>query len=230
MDFKSGLDSGNGTLASPYKTVSRALKASRSSPGAKRTILLRAGMHHLSETIALDGRDNGLTIQNYNGEAAWLSGGVPLKTSWTKWKPDVQSASCEAQCQKEGHCCTGTTSSYQHPSCAMGCLISAAGATTLDECVSSCHAADNKCESTFHDLKLNMCGSCPTGCDASDGVGECLEGCRIAFGVGGPNIWVTTVDWEEQGGVDAIEGLFSLAPHARFTRARWSAARQSRSA
>ena len=32
--------------------------------------------------IALGAADSGLTITNFEGEEAWLSGGVPLATAW----------------------------------------------------------------------------------------------------------------------------------------------------
>ena len=99
-----GSDSGDGSSAHPFLTVARAVAASRAVAADKknRTILLRAGVHHLSQTIALDTRDNGLTVQNYEGEEAWLSGGVPLHTEWKRWQPagGEAAASCEAQCKK----------------------------------------------------------------------------------------------------------------------------------
>ncbi len=215
-----GSDAAAGTEAAPFRTVSHAVTASRHAKNA--TILLRAGVHFLSETIALTIEDSGLTIQNYECEEAWLSGGIPITTSWSKWPtaaPATPPPSCEDQCKAEGHCCEGMVSSYQHPSCAMGCAMASGGAKDLAECEATCHAADGQCQFTFHDLELQMCANCPDGCDASDGVGECLEGCRIAFGVGGPNIWVTTLP--SDAGIDAVEGLVTLEPHARFTRARW---------
>ena len=220
-----GSDSSSGTKAKPFATVGHAVSAARGAT-ANGTILLRAGVHHLSGTIALTAADSGLTIQNFECEEAWLSGGVPVSTNWTKWQPASAAAaaaapSCEDQCKAEGHCCEGAVSSYQHPSCAMGCLMATSGgAKDLDECEAGCQSADGQCEYKFKgSLELQMCESCPKGCDASDGVGECLEGCRLAFGVGGPNIWVTTL--ASDAGVDGIDGLFTLEPHARFTRARW---------
>ncbi|KAH8069413.1 hypothetical protein JL721_5975 [Aureococcus anophagefferens] len=38
----------------------------------------------LRATLELDGRDSGLTLSNYENEAAWLSGGVPLATTWAR--------------------------------------------------------------------------------------------------------------------------------------------------
>ena len=116
VDPLKGKDSAAGSLASPFATVARALEATRSDGGAQAaggsgnaTISLRAGVHYLTETIALGHRDHGLTISNYNGEAAWLSGGIPLTTSWTRWvngshpKPKT----CQDGCVLAGHCCTG---------------------------------------------------------------------------------------------------------------------------
>lgn len=67
-----------------YETVAAALKASRASakPGAEKIILVRGGVHYLDAPIALDKRDSGLTVSNYPGEAAELSGGKPLTTRW----------------------------------------------------------------------------------------------------------------------------------------------------
>ena len=84
-----GSDAAAGTQAAPFATVGKAVAATRElnriMHGSGGTILLRAGVHYLAETVALDTRDAGLTIQNFEGEPAWLSGGVPLKTAWTKW-------------------------------------------------------------------------------------------------------------------------------------------------
>jgi hypothetical protein len=157
-------------------------------------------VHHLSETISLGPADNGLTIQNYNGEEAWVSGGMPIPTDWQRWKPPAtHSLPCQDACKANGHCCVGSTSSYQHPSCAMGCLIARAGASDVGACEDACRAADGRCSATFRNESFNMCESCPAGCDASDGVGECLEGCRLAFGVG-PNIWVAQMPPVAEGG------------------------------
>lgn len=198
----SGSDEGDGSLAHPFKTVSRALAASRAI-SANRTILLRQGVHYLSETISLGHGDSGLTIQNYNGEEAWLSGGLPIETTWRRWQPPVPPSppgtTCQDTCAAHGHCCVGTISSYQHPSCAMGCLIARAGATDVNECEMVCRASDGKCSATYRNESFNLCESCPAGCDASDGVSECLDGCRIAFDVGA-NIWVATLAPVAHGG------------------------------
>jgi hypothetical protein len=238
-----GSDDGDGSLTQPFRTVGRALVASRAAAEKNGTILLRAGVHYLSQTIELDGGDSGLTIQNYEGEEAWLSGGAPLQTNWTRWQHPSEAKVCAARCKAEGHCCEGTTSSYNHPSCAMGCLIAGAGASSLAECEAGCQQADGKCEATVLGLQLHNCGACPAGCDASDGVGECVEGCRIAFGVGGvrrtgvlpvcPGRACAPHDpsgrvWEGGGGrADRLTPLFSSAGSRTSGRRRWPPRRRA---
>jgi len=89
-------------------------------------------------------------------------------------------ATCEERCVADGHCCTGAISSWQHPSCAMGCTI-ARHTSTVSECESTCHAHDSVCEWSIAGVEMNNCEKCPNGCDAQDGVDECLEGCRHSF-------------------------------------------------
>lgn len=89
VDATKGKDTGNpGTLALPVATVEKALALSRSAPSRPATIVLRAGTHYLAETVALAPGDSGLTIKAYPGEAAAVSGGVPLTSAnmgpWTR--------------------------------------------------------------------------------------------------------------------------------------------------
>jgi hypothetical protein len=77
----SGADSNDGSEAFPFATISHAVDTSRSAraPGSGPvTIILRGGVHILSDTISLDTRDQYLSILNYPGEAAWVSGGSAL--------------------------------------------------------------------------------------------------------------------------------------------------------
>jgi hypothetical protein len=178
-------------------------------------------VHHLSATLALDARDRDLTLQNYEGEEAWISGGVPLAPAWVEYNTTQPHGTCEAQCKAAGHCCEGAVSSYNHPSCAMGCAMVAAGAKSVAECKAACVGGDNTCAWHAYGIDFNNCENCPKGCDASDGVSECELGCELAFGQGGPNIWVADVPSAADGGPAEVEGLFTLGSHERFTRARW---------
>ena len=78
-----GSDGGAGTAADPFATAARALAATRAG-GAPKAIVFRGGVHFLGATLELDGRDSGLLLTNFENETAWLSGGVPLATTWAR--------------------------------------------------------------------------------------------------------------------------------------------------
>lgn len=92
--------------------------------------------------------------------------GVPLTTDWTLYNTSARNMTCPEKCVAAGHCCVGTVSSFDHPSCEQGCLVGAR-AKTEAECEQVCHDADKKCGYTYKDIKLQMCDSCPKHCDAS---------------------------------------------------------------
>eukprot|EP01079_Euglenida_sp_SAG-EU17-18_P004529 gene4529-4757_t len=77
-----GLNSDPGTLEKPLQCIQTAvdLAASRGS----RTVVLRAGTHHLAHTLALGPKHSGIHIMGCPGEdMPVVSGGVELKVSWT---------------------------------------------------------------------------------------------------------------------------------------------------
>ena len=93
VDAAKGSDANPGTEAAPFQTVAAAVGATRLGDAANNangtsarasTVVLRAGTHFLGKTLALGAADSGLTLMNYPAEEAWLSGGVPLTTAWTK--------------------------------------------------------------------------------------------------------------------------------------------------
>jgi len=81
-----------GALHRPFATVAAAIEASRSM--AKPVdILLRGGTHFVGSTaLELGPRDSGIRLANFPGEAAALSGGVPLDPQW------APSPACGAGC------------------------------------------------------------------------------------------------------------------------------------
>jgi hypothetical protein len=81
VDAAAGNDANPGSLTEPVATVEKALVLSRSAPSRPVTIVLRAGTHFLAKTVALTPEDSGLTIKAYPGEAATVSGGVPLSSA-----------------------------------------------------------------------------------------------------------------------------------------------------
>ena len=77
----------DGSAASPYRSVLKALAASRGPHAvAPKSIVLNAGVHYLNETITLGASDSGLTISAAPGAAGkvTVSGGVVLNPTWTK--------------------------------------------------------------------------------------------------------------------------------------------------
>lgn len=90
-------------------------------------------------------------------------------------------SSCEDKCASAGHCCSGGDSSFQHPSCAMGCIVSK-HTGSVDECQAKCLENDNTCDHWYSGgEEFRNCNECPSGCDASGGVQECLDGCTYGF-------------------------------------------------
>ena len=204
VDYDRGIDTGGarGTEAAPFRTIAHALAAARAAPGAPaapRAVVLRAGTHYLDGApLALGTADSNTALQNYPGEAAWVSGGMRL--DGLEWTPHARpgtnaSATCAGKCAEAGHCCVGNVSSWVHPSCAMGCSLAASqpAGTPLEACLAGCSAADAAgCKWTVPGTNdtWNMCQSCPPGCDARDGVGECFQGCEFAHGARVLNMWV----------------------------------------
>ena len=81
VDANKGSDSNSGSMASPFKTISKAVIAARSA-GQHSTIVLREGTFYLSDTIQLGADDSYLTIQNYPNEEVWISGGKVIMPIW----------------------------------------------------------------------------------------------------------------------------------------------------
>jgi hypothetical protein len=89
VDPAAGNDGGAGTRAAPFKTLPRAVAATRAggtrAPGAAACIVLRPGVHFLGATVELGAADSGLVVTALAGDPApaWVSGGVPLgPMSW----------------------------------------------------------------------------------------------------------------------------------------------------
>lgn len=85
-----GSDSAAGTLAAPYKTITKAIGAA----SAGQTIVLRAGTYHESITL-----NKQLTIQPYNNEVVWLDGSSVV-SGWVadgaRWRVDNWTAEFDA--------------------------------------------------------------------------------------------------------------------------------------
>jgi len=87
VDVNNGKDFNDGSLQYPFQTIAHAVAVSRS-VAAPVTIFLRKGTYYLSETINLGPGDSGLAISSYQGEEVYVSGGIPLVTTWKPYKVD----------------------------------------------------------------------------------------------------------------------------------------------
>jgi trimeric autotransporter adhesin len=76
VDGVNGTKAGDGTEASPFRTVAAAVKGAWSG----QTIVIRAGTYHESVTVP---PNKSLTVQNYPGEAVWFDG-TRAVTAWKK--------------------------------------------------------------------------------------------------------------------------------------------------
>ena len=81
MDYAQGSDDNDGRIASPFKTLLKAMQAARRW-GNPSTIVLRNGTHYVNETIQFTADDSGLVIQNYPGETPILNAGALLDVTW----------------------------------------------------------------------------------------------------------------------------------------------------
>jgi len=106
--------------------------------------------------------------------------------------PRPINASCDTKCVEAGHCCMGDVSSFNQPSCSMGCTIGAAtDITSVEECQRTCLAisANHSCDFHWETHNFQLCEVCPNQCK-SPNVGECLDGCKFAFGEPIPQPWL----------------------------------------
>jgi hypothetical protein len=78
VDPETGSDSASGAVDKPLRTVAAAVGRLRS-VGAGGTAVLRAGVHFLNATLEIP---SGTVLQNFPGERAFVSGGVPISAVW----------------------------------------------------------------------------------------------------------------------------------------------------
>lgn len=82
VDSTRGSDSNPGTQSAPFKTIEMGITSAKSA-GYGSTVVLRKGIYYLVSTIDLTSKDSsGLTIQSFNGEEAWISGGRLITPKW----------------------------------------------------------------------------------------------------------------------------------------------------
>eukprot|EP01043_Picozoa_sp_COSAG02_P022223 COSAG02_NODE_1149_length_14210_cov_40.850542_10_plen_510_part_00 len=87
VDHAFGSDSAGGSVDAPFRTIHRALAECRASSADAKNIVLKPGVHYLTETIDLGPADSGTTITAARGSAPGdvvVSGGALLTPTWKK--------------------------------------------------------------------------------------------------------------------------------------------------
>ena len=77
--------SGDGSVASPFASLRRAVLQARIAADGSRTVVVRGGHYFLNETLVLEAADSGLSIVAHPGEEPVLHGGVAL--TGLEWTP-----------------------------------------------------------------------------------------------------------------------------------------------
>ena len=225
-DFDHGDDNAVGTVSAPVKTIVQAIALARSQhAGQPRWVVLRAGIHFLGQqAIKLGPDDSYLTIANFPGEKASISGGYLLQPNpshlWKPYTPPWMAnlTTCPDKCAAVGHCCIGDTSSYQHPSCTMGCTMGSQ-TTSREHCIAQCDAADKAgCSYQSGNHTFNLCGTCPFGCNTADGVAECHRGCGFAYGE--PVLNIIERELNEIPPTARVFGVHAIQPD-QLSHAKW---------
>jgi hypothetical protein len=86
VDYVNGNDNNAGTQNAPLQHLAYAIVHARGLPQPT-SIILRDGVHRLTNTITLDSQDNGLSISAFPGETPVVSSGLALKTNWVQANP-----------------------------------------------------------------------------------------------------------------------------------------------
>ena len=88
------------------------------------------------------------------------------------WSSNVDAESCANQCKAAGFCCEGHTSSWNSPSCAMGCLFADLDDVTSEElCKAECKKYDKQCNFQINGQQWTNCQQCP----CKGGEAECAD-------------------------------------------------------
>jgi hypothetical protein len=74
-----------------FLSVNSAVAATRKvAAGKDKLVVLKKGVHFLTDTIKLGPADSGLVIQNYGGDEVWISGGKLLKPQWHEYQNGIE--------------------------------------------------------------------------------------------------------------------------------------------
>jgi PDZ domain len=96
-----GKDSNPGTKEKPFATIGKAQSEARQQKEAV-NIILRSGTYYLTKPVIITSHDQGpvnssLVYRSFPGEKAVISGAVPLKLRWSKYKGGIWQAKVEKE-------------------------------------------------------------------------------------------------------------------------------------
>lgn len=191
VDAENGKDEYPGTVTKPMQHLSIAFERSRSFATfvqTKRTLVLRGGIHRLTETLLLTSVDSGLSIIAYPGEAPVISSGYPLKTVWTKAGKDEykETSNCTWQVLPNEN---AMYANWPSPS-----IVNASLASDALACQNICSAAPLCTSFVYYDggYGPEWDGMCFY---RTDGLWNLVHESNITSGrcVSPPNIWVANL-------------------------------------
>jgi len=130
VDAASGNDNNDGSEASPLAHIATAVFRARGLPKPS-TIILRGGVHRLTETLQLGIEDNGLYIMAYPSETPVITSGLLLNTTWVQKSGEQYDLNnCTWQIFEEENAMYGD---WPSPS-----LVNATSAASVIECQEAC--------------------------------------------------------------------------------------------
>ena len=218
-DAVNGDDNAAGTQAAPFRSINRALTASRAAGGTSRSIVLRAGTFFLPAALELGVLDSGLTISAFPGETPVISAGTPLaRLSWSPVPPSAPTSNMTGPFQGSlldmpaGGGCVASPGSTNPGVCAPLGQFSAAA-----ECAAACLANTSCTGYTWHDVGTgdwaHWCYARLDGYESSDHASDHVCGWKPASPAN--NLWQAKVP----AGVQPFDQLFFRG--RRLVRARW---------
>lgn len=183
VDPVHGSDGNSGSISAPLQHVASAVALSRTLPPPS-TIVLRGGVHRLTDTLSLGPQDNGLTITAYPGETPVMTSGVIIPISaWTPYNVSVNRTMSVYNNSNNVYGQAGTVPS----------IVQMGTFNNSDDCLAACMARPNCTSWTWHGLIYpGWAGTC---WERSDSVWAPTQEADIVSGYWGTpqNVWVADV-------------------------------------
>lgn len=143
VDSVKGSDSNPGTQSQPLRSIQAAVDKRAQLPATvATTIVLRAGIHQLNQTIQLSPAHSNTTFENFPLEQAVVTGATPLRiSSWTAYR--VNASGCT------NNMCTFNNSNDVYGQAPGPGLVNMSTMATASQCAALC-AANSTCIAFTH--------------------------------------------------------------------------------